>query len=176
MICVEEGVMKKKTNSGDSQTILLVEGIPKSIKKSGRSFVTNETQTVGFLVPIKGMTWDAPSIFGIVKELHSKFGDEEIAEVRNAVRKFTCASFKSLLQKIIRFCPKSVDITEFGDKQKIFPADFVLSVVLAELLLSSGSFVPDIQRFVSGLGNEMNSDSAHTLFRISGKKALCYLF
>ena len=70
---------------------------------------------------------------------------EDIAAVREACRAFTPAGYKSLLQKIIRYAPVSVVINA-----KPVAADFVLAVVLTFLLTNPGSFVPDIQRFVSG--------------------------
>lgn len=70
---------------------------------------------------------------------------------------FTPAGLKSLLQKLIRFAPKSVEVP-FQPKEdsltfrmeSIMP-EIVLCWTMVALLNSPGSFVPDIQRFVRGL-------------------------
>jgi superfamily II DNA or RNA helicase len=63
-----------------------------------------------------------------------------------ACKNFTAAAYKSLLQKLIRFTPLTVDI---GGVVKI-DAEFALAATFTILLTHPGSFVPDIQRFVSG--------------------------
>ena len=60
---------------------------------------------------------------------------------------FTPAAHKSLLQKIIRYRSEVV-ITSNGDS---IPAADMLLASMAHLAAMPGSFVPDIQRYVSGL-------------------------
>ena len=64
-----------------------------------------------------------------------------------AYRQFTGASYKSLIQKIIRFRPKLVDLGG-GD---LVPAPDALYVAMRSLAEHPGAFIPDIQRFVSGM-------------------------
>jgi superfamily II DNA or RNA helicase len=71
------------------------------------------------------------------------FSKEHISSVKEATRGFTAAGYKSLLQKIIRYAPEHIDNLDL-------PIDFVLCCVFTILLTHPGSFVPDIQRFVSG--------------------------
>ncbi len=68
--------------------------------------------------------------------------------VKAACSKFTLAAYKSLLQKIIRFRPKLIDLE---DGKPPLPAEEVLVVVMRIMETHPGSFVPDIQRFVSGI-------------------------
>jgi len=90
--------------------------------------------------------------FELVLSFHSDLGQsynrKDITVVQKATKTFTPASFKSLLQKIVRFRPLEVDLGENVDHVK-FPADFVLSVTFA-ILLNMPGFVPDIQRHVKG--------------------------
>lgn len=82
-----------------------------------------------------------------LKLLRKRFDkdSETIEKVREECKNFTPAGYKSLLQKLIRYAPLKVKIgDDFED------ADFVLCCVFTFLLMSPGSFVPDIQRFVSG--------------------------
>ena len=67
-------------------------------------------------------------------------------KVRAATRRFTPAGFKSLLQKIIRFRTRKVDLGggNMVDSLVAAKSTFLL------LMNNSGSFVPDIQRFVTG--------------------------
>eukprot|EP01127_Copromyxa_protea_P008093 TRINITY_DN1851_c0_g1_i1.p1 TRINITY_DN1851_c0_g1~~TRINITY_DN1851_c0_g1_i1.p1 ORF type:complete len:1221 (+),score=281.09 TRINITY_DN1851_c0_g1_i1:456-4118(+) len=147
IIDVESGKILNKASADKTRTLFLFEDLPLSVKKSGKFWVPTETQTVGFMVQDKGLKWDTATFDDILKEMHPDFGDEDIKSVRHSLRKFTCAGYKSLLQKIIRFVPELVEVPG----KKTYPADFYLSVACVELMLSAGSFVPDIQRFVSGL-------------------------
>jgi len=73
-----------------------------------------------------------------LKTIH---GSSKVDEVVKLFTKFTPAAHKSLMQKIIRFRPKKVE----G-----FPSDLVAQASFATLASMTGSFIPDIQRFVTG--------------------------
>ena len=103
---------------------------------------------VGFLTTRKGVSLDENTIFPYVLEMHPTFSLKDIAVIQQATTTFTPAAYKSLLQKTIRFRPKAVDL---GEGFPTYPADFVLTVTLAILLIAPGSFVPDIQRYVTGM-------------------------
>jgi len=103
---------------------------------------------VGFLTTRKSIALDEATIFPYILSMHGKFTVEDINTIQRATFTFTPAAYKSLLQKIIRFRPKVVDLGgDFGT----YPADFVLATTLALLLIMPGSFVPDIQRYVTGM-------------------------
>jgi hypothetical protein len=146
VIDVENGKALERAKADTAHTILLFEDMPKTLKKKGRSWEKSETHTVGFLVAEKGLKWDRTTFDGIIKELHEDYKDEDIQAVRKSMRKFTGAGYKSILQKIIRYAPIKVE-----GEGKTYPSEFFLAVVVADLLLHPGAFVPDIQRFVSGL-------------------------
>lgn len=129
--------------------------------------------SLGILVDNRGVGLTESNMFEIVLELFPKCSSDDIEAVKHSMRKFTAASYKSVLQKIIRFAPEKVEISEgmdvvrvshfrgrfliFGDScltvvvGKFYPADFVLCVTASLLLVHPGAFVPDIQRFVTGL-------------------------
>ena len=110
-------------------------------------FGGEESYDVGFLTKRKGISLDEDTVFPYVLRRHPEFSTKDITEIKRATFTFTPAAYKSLLQKIIRFRPKLVDFGEFG----VYPADFSLAVTLALLVIMPGSFVPDIQRYVSGM-------------------------
>lgn len=99
------------------------------------------TQTVGILSPIHSSKLTKKEIYGVIPT-----NSTTRKKIVTGFTNFTAASYKSLLQKIIRFRPEYVDLHEYG----IHPSKDVLMVCIAELLLHPGSFVPDIQRYVSG--------------------------
>ena len=72
---------------------------------------------------------------------------EELNLVKSATKNFTPAGYKSLLQKIIRYQPEKVDI----GNGKLINGKKMLECVILLLMINPGSFVPDIQRYVSGL-------------------------
>jgi hypothetical protein len=69
----------------------------------------------------------------------------------HANRGLTSAGFKSLLQKLIRFQPHAVQLEKGAPPEQHVPADVALAVAFCMELNHKGSFVPDIQRFVSGV-------------------------
>ena len=50
----------------------------------------------------------------------------DIDAIAAATRTFTAAAYKSLIQKIVRFCPERVQAGE----ARTYPADFVLAVAM----------------------------------------------
>ena len=86
------------------------------------------------------------SINGVLKELFVIEDETVIDEIRNSTNYFTPAAYKSLIQKIIRFRPDTVSVNN-----KTYNTLLFLCVSCTRLLQSPGSFVPDIQRYVSGL-------------------------
>ena len=80
---------------------------------------------------------------------------KEYELIERKMSNLTPAAYKSLIQKIIRFRPEYVIFPNFltgakGVPEK-FPATITLKALIIQLLLLPGSFVPDIQRYVSGM-------------------------
>ena len=75
---------------------------------------------------------------------------DKVKRIEDGLKGFTPAGLKSVLQKIVRFRSEWV---EFGPiiNNEHYPSDLVLLVTLRKLMMSPGSFVPDIQRFVTGM-------------------------
>ncbi len=73
------------------------------------------------------------------------FSDYEYNHFKKATRTFTAGSFKSLLQKTIRFRAKYVTL-----RGRDVEASKVVVMTLVSLISNKGSFIPDIGKFVSG--------------------------
>lgn len=86
-------------------------------------------------------------IWDLVLKLHSDYKQDDLNKVRDVLTIFTPGAYKSLMQKIIRFRPNQIVLTD----ELIYDSLFVLHIVFVLLLLHPGSFVPDIQRYVTGL-------------------------
>jgi len=113
------------------------------------NFVGDQNQKLGFKIPRGQMILTKNDIFNIVLQKFPIFEVEDVEKIEYACRTFTSASYKSLIQKTIRFRPKKVNISLFG--KDLYPTDFFLAVILSLALINPGSFVPSIQRYVSGL-------------------------
>ena len=64
---------------------------------------------------------------------------------------YTAASHKSLMQKLIRFRSKRVSLMPEIQGGGIVDTQLVLLMSMGALVINPGSFVPDIQRYVTGL-------------------------
>ena len=89
---------------------------------------------------------DRKTIFNMILGYFEDIEVKDVERIEYGTRNFTAASYKSLLQKIIRFRP--VDVNLSGD---IYCSDLVLLTCFGLLILNPGSFVPDIKRYVSGM-------------------------
>ncbi|PRP86722.1 hypothetical protein PROFUN_02871 [Planoprotostelium fungivorum] len=76
--------------------------------------------------------------------------EEHINSLRKILEKFTCGELKSLLQKLIRFGAREVDLQREGHPGNV-PTSVVLLVTFSTLLEHPGALVPDLQRFVGGV-------------------------
>ena len=86
------------------------------------------------------------SIIKIILRIYPDMNEKDVKSVEDGTETFTPAGFKSLIQKIIRFRPLDVEINNV-----LFSSGFVLIVSIGLLIINPGSFVPNIQKFVSGL-------------------------
>lgn len=87
----------------------------------------------------------------LTPELIDKIGlDMSIYDkVVEGTKYFTPGGYKSLLQKLVRFKPEQVGVVTSDGWTYLDPIQVGMSVFLI-LYLSPGSFVPDMQRYVSG--------------------------
>ena len=109
---------------------------------------------VGILASKQGVpVMDAKCMLAAIKKaLPDEKGttvDEAWSIVDHHCPRFTPATYKSALQKLIRFRPTHVQFA--GHAPVRLEARHVLLCILCRLVMHPGSFVPDIQRFVSGL-------------------------
>ena len=108
---------------------------------------------IGFLIGDDSIPLgDKKSYFSLALKVVNEFTREEytLHDVRVILREFknfTPAAHKSLLQKIIRFRAENIVLLT-GEK---YPPEIVFVCSFVELLLHPGSFVPDIQRYVTGM-------------------------
>lgn len=148
VIDVKDGDVFGGATTESSSTILLFDTFVENYTRSAGIWKPiGSKSTVGFLVPRSPGRVNPTNVWKIVlqSEKGSDYTQKDIGKIELATRNFTAASYKSLLQKIIRFRAEEVAI---GSKK--YTSSFVLKVCFGALLLNPGSFVPDIQRFVSG--------------------------
>jgi superfamily II DNA or RNA helicase len=132
VIDVGEGKLYDNLDSGGKE-IIVVGNISKEYKKIKKNWEIVKKQEIGFRV--------------VKERINLSLLDNTHTLLQKCTKGFTAASYKSLLQKLIRYMPISVDM---GHKV-LLPGDEVLRWTLLTLLKHPGSFVPNIQRFVSGL-------------------------
>lgn len=133
----------------DGNIVYVIDDITKKYVKKKDKWVRPpgkaNVQKIGFRVDKNNTPINTAMINDAIKSF-GDWGNDEIAVVRNGLRNFTGATYKSLLQKIIRFRPLHVTI----DKVEYDP-NLVLLVTVGELLMYPGALVPDINRYVTGL-------------------------
>ncbi len=156
VIDVEKGLLfkglKVTNGNGDSKEIVVLRDITAKVEQRGGRWIRASiddggTQDIGMLVSRNTPKALSVGDHGYVKLL-KKCGVTSVFSklINKAFSHFTPAGYKSLLQKIIRFRPKFVWVLGCD----ILAID-VLCVAMLNLLIIPGSFVPDIQRYVSGL-------------------------
>eukprot|EP01126_Amoeba_proteus_P013055 TRINITY_DN15449_c0_g1_i3.p1 TRINITY_DN15449_c0_g1~~TRINITY_DN15449_c0_g1_i3.p1 ORF type:complete len:329 (-),score=97.63 TRINITY_DN15449_c0_g1_i3:198-1184(-) len=116
VIDVERGKILANAVADEFHNIIVFDKFPSKFVtsrgggKNSTQWIPQGDHEVGFLVPNREMKMTRENIYGIVRELWPKFPMKEIEFVRSCMYKFSCASFKSLLQKIIRFAPLRVEV------------------------------------------------------------------
>jgi hypothetical protein len=83
----------------------------------------------------------------LVAHVNAQCTAEELEQFQKATSHFTAGGFKSLLQKLVRYKPKVLCL----DANTRLPLASAVHVSFFCLALHPGSFVPDIQRYVTGL-------------------------
>lgn len=125
--------------SSTDKSVYVFDSIAKSYSKKS----VEETQSIAIVTQNELEKYDA---WEIAKEVLGKKIDVEIVAFKMATKNFTAAAYKSLLQKLIRFRSKRV-IYNGSD----IPTSHATVYTFVSLMLHPGGFVPDIQRYVSGM-------------------------
>lgn len=155
-----------KSKSSDAETMEMDESDEteetKNTEKDEVEMNSEETETktendsknsfLGLEIPKTNKTevLNETTLMSVIQKLFPTLSLKTIQEIWKILEKacfrLTPASYKSIIQKIIRFRGVKISI-----HQKLYDAPLVLVCVSARLILHPGSFVPDIQQFVSGI-------------------------
>jgi superfamily II DNA or RNA helicase len=131
--------------ASEEQEIFVVGSVARHLKKTkqkwARAVGPDGVQSIGLVVSKSRMN------FAQMDDLIQSILPTDVRAIRASMKNFTGASFKSLMQKLVRFRPTQVDI----GRGKLHSAQSVLLVAMTELAKHPGAFVPDIQRYVTGL-------------------------
>jgi hypothetical protein len=110
----------------------------------------NEIYVVNNLICLKdyGFKVDKEKELYNLSEIYEeyKIPDKTISFFNNAMRKLPPSAYKSFIQKIIRYRAFYIDYDG-----KLYDPVHLLILSVGYLILCPGSFIPDIQRFVSGI-------------------------
>jgi len=146
---IEKGRVYSEYKSPDDKDLVIVDNIT---GKKGN-------QSVAFVIPKEQMKIDEENTTELIVEIYNEisfYGKQYICETKNAIKNirkeyvnYTAAGFKAAIQKLIRF---GATCTTFDNPEiKKIDTKLVLLVTCGLLAENSGSFVPDIQRYVTGL-------------------------
>lgn len=145
---VENGLIKSHVETKDDEELIVIDGINKN---------EDEKQNISFLVSKE--RFDLSKINELIKDVYKGLVIEDseyiilddidsvILKIRNDLRGYTAGSFKSLMQKIIRFGADKISLLD----GELVDSGIVILVVVGMLAQNPGSFVPDIQRYVTGI-------------------------
>ena len=134
---IERGEVYPKANIlGKGEEIFVLGSITREVVRKGRKWVRplgpRGIQKIGLQVSKRRVDLNLYS--------HNNL-------IQFAFRNFTAASYKSLIQKIIRFRAEKVDI----GGGSLVPCKDVLEIAMYSLAKHPGAFIPDIQRYVTGM-------------------------
>jgi hypothetical protein len=105
------------------------------------------------VVPKHRPTITREIVMGLLNEY--SINKDQYIFFEHAMRDLTPASYKSLIQKLIRFQSKFVRFNdsrdEANDDQEMISTRNMLIMSIIKLAIEPGAFVPDIQRYVTGL-------------------------
>lgn len=123
------------------EEISIFDGVARAYEETKKGYEVVEKGEIGVVMKVDRDV----DYFEVLRSYFKLPSASQIDMVIEGCKNFTAAGYKSLLQKIIRYAPEQVDI-----RGSLLDAHLVLSVVFTGLLLNPGSFVPDIQRYVTG--------------------------
>ncbi len=156
---IENGCIVNKYTADEDYEIIQIEGITKTVKtEKKKGWVKDKKQDIAFIVPKDRFVMK--DMDDLICSVYSDFSNDDnndnkdnnklrelIKEIRYDFREYTAGAFKSEMQKIIRFSAEKASLLN----GKIIDCDLLLCVVVGMLAENPGSFVPDIQRYVTGL-------------------------
>lgn len=150
-------VTNSETTSPPGQKFIVIDEIPSELKATGRGktkkYSVVDTQSIGFLTDDEMMILNQENTGKLIKDVLVEEGyktdtlDIDTQHILKSFKNYTPATYKSLLQKLIRFRPTQVLLLD----GHIVDTPVILLQTMASLAINPGSFVPDIQRYVSGL-------------------------
>ena len=143
-IDVFNGVVKENCPSTKDEIFVfdnLTEKLEQIKNKWVRPAGGKSVQKVGLLVSKNRMLREN------VDKVSDMVTNKERKKISHYLKNFTGASYKSLIQKIIRFRPNKVELSP----KYVEDAKKVLFVSMENLAKHPGAFVPDIQRYVTGI-------------------------
>lgn len=151
---ITNGASLLDVNMSDKYDLVSIPDITKKVEKEDKKKETKwfrpsgdeYVQEIGLLLPKSKKRLSSQTYKQIINNLLSE-DIKDINTVEESIKHYTPGALKSLLQKILRFRPTTVVLL---NKMKI-SAQLMLLVSFMVLAQNPGSFVPDIQRFVSGL-------------------------
>lgn len=114
-------------------------------------YATDKKQKIAFIIRNPGVPLKRESLYPLLLEEYPQYNLSDLDYCESCTKNFTAAGYKSLLQKIIRFQPEIVELESPEGEIRDFDPKFYASFIFIYLAIHPGSFVPDIQRFVSGL-------------------------
>lgn len=119
--------------------------LKKKTTQKARRYEVGSKQDIG-LFDLANANRQIPKYFDILIDVFGETQDD-INTIVAGCKNFTAATYKSLLQKLVRYAAIDVRV---GGEDKIINSKTVLRVVFTLLLTHPGGFLPDIKRFVSG--------------------------
>ena len=160
---IYESAEKVLPGNEDSMNLVLF-NVPAAYNLEKGKYVVSKKQEVCICVYTSYVAYSDETFIEIINDsfeelnLEYKVSKDDFTYFKNYFKtyNFTPAGYKSLLQKILRFSPSENVVWKSGlesiENTSTFNFDAVIVLVctIAMLFMSPGSFVPDIQRFVSG--------------------------
>ena len=139
----------------DPFKLIVFDHIPKTYNEHASKYIVDEKQKICIMVYTNYAKLNDDTMIEVINESFQELDRPEridslyFSKIKGIFKdySFTPAGYKSLLQKIIRFGPREYIV----DNENKYNIVTFLVCTIACLFLSPGSFVPDIQRFVSGL-------------------------
>src|SRR5436305_3585336 len=112
----------------------------------------NKKEEIAFYTKRDRMRFDDDVINELILDIYDT-DIQTIDKIKSNFKGYTPAFYKSLIQKIIRYAPIKISLNDNLADIKIEELDAKLVLIVACCCLARhpGSFVPDIQRFVTGL-------------------------
>jgi superfamily II DNA or RNA helicase len=144
-----KGTLSQGSKATNNEELIMVDGIRKNLRQGPKGWTqpagTKFQQSVGFLAP-KGQTLTREDYYQLCCD-YVAINKNTFDVLYTFLKTWPLSGLKSLLQKIIRF---RADQVSFSDGETV-PTPVMLMVTCSVMIGHAGSFVPDIQRYVTGL-------------------------